>query len=149
MKKVKTITIILLSFNASNLWAKKEYDFVLMLFKCKFLAGSLVSGPKADLMILEADLYSALCTRVKQKIDCAYVSEKDGKTYANESHDILLETRGLLELRSQKTGGSSISINTNNGTAIQISKFHDEGTRGTKVCQGVYATASELRVIKK
>lgn len=123
-------------------------DFYLVPQECKSIIGSLSS---ARLSIVQSDTPTYGCTRSGKTLACTVYYESGGEPTSNsptESFEILWDSPPALYFSSEN-GAAFFSVNTQTRVAVMTSRAVDTTYAGQKVCTLIFATDSELNMLKE
>jgi len=123
-------------------------DFYLAPQECKSIIGSLSS---ARLSIVQSDPPTYSCTRSGKTLACTVYYESGSNPTSNsatESYGILWDSPPALYFASDN-GASFFSVNTETRAAVMTSRAVGPSYAGQKVCTFIFATDSELNMLKE
>jgi hypothetical protein len=122
-----------------------EPDFFVNFTACKILVGYLVLSDES-LKILDGDVTVMACNRRSNNISCDFTFKGQIKKN-NVQYQVTLDSPPLLHF-STKDGSEYVAIDTSQHAAAVLVRVLETKFAGSKVCQGVYATAFEMKNLK-
>ena len=120
-------------------------DFYFVMDSCKTIAGAL-SINKEGVKTFEGNKYMMACERHSKDIKCTTTFQKDksGKDDITRTYSIKMDYPTLLVITDENHADYIVS-NPSTGGAVVITRVVGETFAGSKVCQGMYLTSSEMK----
>jgi hypothetical protein len=122
-------------------------DFYILFDKCKLTASYFVHSDES-LKVFEGDGSLTSCTRTSQTITCKIDFFDRAASKASEVYKIRIESAQLLIFTNEAMGDYYV-VNTMQNVATLITRVLEPAFAGTKVCNGLYLTASEWKAYQK
>ena len=120
-------------------------DFFVDFSSCKIAVGYLVLSDES-LKIVDADVTVMACNRRSNNISCDFIFKGQSKK-TNVQYQVTLDSPPLLHF-STKDGSEYVAIDTSQHASVVITRVLETKFAGSKVCQGLYATAFEMKNLK-
>ena len=98
------------------------------------------------LKIIDGDVTIMACNRRSNNISCDFTFKGQSKK-TNVQYQVTLDSPPLLHF-STKDGSEYVAIDTSQHAAVVITRVLETQFAGSKVCQGLYATAFEMKNLK-
>ena len=127
--------------------ALDEVDFYVVMEKCKTTVGYLVQSDES-IKILDGTPYTLACQRQSKRVICQLVMA-DGEESVKGKElqlDVILDSIPDLYLESESSG-DFYAIHLTNHSAVGITRSLGELFAGSKVCQGVFLTGDEMKLL--
>ena len=126
-----------------------EPDFYLVMQNCKIAVGYL-SLTEESLNVIDGDPATSACFRQPGAVPCAFAFEAGAEGHKGNSADytVLSDSPPMLFL-TDENGSEFVSINTTKRAAVVVTRLAAHEYAGSKVCHGLYATASDLEALKE
>jgi hypothetical protein len=117
--------------------------------KCSTTVGYLVLSDES-LKTIEGTPVTNACTRRGKAVSCQLAFQDGGQGLKGSSanYTVSLDSPPML-LFSDQESGDWIMVDTTKHAAVIITRVVDQQFAGAKVCQGIFATQSEMETIKK
>ena len=143
---MKILCILLMLLTPIGVMAA-EPDFYLGFQECKMIIGSLTNR---SLNVVPGDPPTFGCSRQGKNIACIASYPSGGKLEGSPagSFEVLLDSPPYLYFASANNS-QFISVNTQTRAAVITARMTDTTYTGEKVCVGLYATSSELKLLPK
>ena len=122
-----------------------EPEFFIQFSDCKIATGYLVLSDES-LRVFDGDPTAMGCSRDSNKISCQYTFEGSQQAKA-VAYNITMDSPPLLHFAASN-GSEYIAIDTSQHAAVIITRIVQKQFIGSKVCQGMYATAFELEQLE-
>jgi hypothetical protein len=132
------IFIIDLSFAA-------DPDFFVDFSSCKIAVGYLVLSDES-LKIVDGEMTVMACNRKSNNISCEFTFKEQSKK-VQVQYQVTLDSPPLLHF-STNDGSEYVAVDTSQHAAVVITRVLETKFAGSKVCQGLYATAFEIKNLK-
>jgi len=126
-----------------------EPDFYLVMKQCSTTVGYLVLSSES-LKTVQGEPVTNVCTRRGKAVSCqlSFQGESNGLQGNSANYTISIDSPPLL-LFSDGLAGDWIMVDTVKHAAVIITRVVDKQFAGAKVCQGIFATQSEMDALKK
>ena len=143
MTKYRSIIGFLLFLQAIPCYA--DPDFYILVDSCKTAAGALHMN-KEGVKITEGDSYIMACERHSKNIECTttFKDIKNKEYNATRTYFIKLDYPAMLVF-ADENHADYVAANPSSGGAVVITRIINEMIAGSKVCQGIYLTSSEMK----
>jgi hypothetical protein len=145
MGKFSTILWMTLCIFVINPLYAAEPDFYIDFSSCKIIVGALVLSNES-LKIIDGDLTIMACNRRSNNISCDFTFKGQSKK-TNIQYQVTLDSPPILHF-STRDGSEYIAIDTSQHAGVVINRVLDTNFAGSKVCQGLYTTAFEMKNLK-
>jgi hypothetical protein len=122
-------------------------DFYLYFNKCKLIVSYFVHSDES-LKVVDGDGSLTSCTRISQTVTCRIDFLDTSAAAKAESYKIDLES-GQFLIFTDDTMGDYYVIDTSQRIATVITRVMSPKFTGSKVCNGLYLTASEWKEMQK
>jgi hypothetical protein len=121
-------------------------DFFVDFSSCKIVVGYLVLSDES-LKIMDGDMTVMACNRRSNNISCDLTFR--GSSQKNiVQYQVTLDSPPFLHF-STKNGSEYVAIDTSQHAAVVITRVLETQFAGSKICQGLYATAFEMKNLKE
>jgi hypothetical protein len=141
--KYSPIAIVLSMLLAIPCYA--DPDFYLVMDSCKMTVAALHIN-KEGVKITEGDTYIMACERHSKNITCT-TTFKDIKTSENNvtrTYFVKMDYPTMLVI-TDENHTDYIATDPTKGGAVVITRVINETIAGSKICQGIYMTSSEMK----
>jgi hypothetical protein len=123
-----------------------EPDFYLVMQKCSTTLGTLTTSADG-LKTVEGDPFATACTRNSRRLSCRMA-------FGDQSPDKVVEYTVTLDMPpllmfADEHGGDFFVVDTVQHRAVVMTRIVSERYAGTKVCQGLFTTDSEVEAVRK
>ena len=143
MTRHSTIVVFLFLLIAIPCYA--DPDFYILVDSCKTAAGALHIN-KEGVKITEGETYIMACERHSKNIICTttFSDVRDKDNNAIRTYFIKIDYPAMLVI-TDENHADYIAANPSSGGAVVITRMINETIAGSKVCQGIYLTSSEMK----
>ena len=145
MRRLFVILCITLCMSMIDSSFAVDPDFFVDFSSCKITVGYLVLSD-GSLKIIDGDVTIMACNRRSNNIFCDFTFKGQSKK-TNVQYQVTLDSPPLLHF-STKDGSEYVAIDTSQHAAVVITRVLETQFAGSKVCQGLYATAFEMKNLK-
>ena len=128
-------------------------DFYLVMDSCKTMVGALFLN-KEGVKVTDGDTYIMSCERHSKNIKCTttFKGVRESENNIIRNYMIKIDYPKLLII-TDENHADYIATNPSAGGAVVITRVVTENIIGSKICQGMYMTSTEMKdymeIIKK
>ena len=145
MRRLFVILCITLCMSVIDSSFAIDPDFFVDFSSCKIAVGYLFLSDES-LKIIDGDVTIMACNRRSNNISCDFTFKGQSQK-TNVQYQVTLDSPPLLHF-STKDGSEYVAIDTSQHAAVVVTRVLETQFAGSKVCQGIYATAFEMKILR-
>jgi len=145
---MKVLVLILVTIFASQaVFAKDDFDFVIVGASCKMLVSYNVISDES-LKVIEADKPLLYCNRNSKAISCDVTHIEDSSKSEHREYKLEMDSPPIMFFQAEN-GSDSVYINTNENAASFSSRLIGEKLMAQKVCSSLFFTKDQYELFLK